>query len=835
LNSTKQLEQKPAPMLPIPRLSYFKGGIVGLVAGDKEESDDTPRPTPIMFGGEKAEGIDQDKLQEARRMVAEGRNPNDIYAQTRTDETTGWFARPDQKLRFEFSDKDAALNKDVLEDLRKNNTTTLGNLLQHDQLFKHYPAAKDVTVRPLTEQESSMGFNAAFDPKKNELAVSTRPDKNAIKSVLHEVQHYIEGQEKFAPGGDLGSYWDAGYRLSRERDKLEKNFKNESDNIYADLLEKGVPEEEAKRRIDIFSQNFYREQIDPLKQREIEYRKTTDNGNPFTPFKVYKQLSGETEARNVSRRHRMSLEQRSASIPTESEDVPMDKQFILPQNSYSKGGIVSLVDAAEEVRAAGRKNDTILAHINPAEAMFLKRLGGAGTTNPYTGLLEFDDDGGGGSGDSGGGGTGNGNDSGNDNGNDAGGGGQNGNETSGGLGGGLGGGWGDDSNNQSAPEAAPDAKAENPEAKAEAKAEDPQQNLTAPQIEAKSESLLQNVDLLANNLFANTRAEFVAPSPALEQFFAPPSNPEPMVAPTQDLSSILGNTRSGEFGLSGPVGSSMNAQESMGMNNLGTFGLNGPVSTQTYNEMVQDFKDLSNAKSDTAPVTPDMPFAERMAAFNPPLAWEMPPTPDQRMAAFTPDMRMASRSTNAPAAPSAPAASQTVAANPEFWNTVSSPVFNNLQFAAPAAPAAAQTVAAAAPTNAPNAVAPVASSTSYTATPSFWADPAGWLSAKAENVASNPGQYATNAMMMGVPVAGTLNTLSGLLGGPTVGSIMQAGTPAGPEALSASLGAEGYSGIPKPQDNSPSSTSGTPYRPTTSLNLNALYDLNDFLSPSKYV
>ena len=41
---------------------------------------------------------------------------------------------------------------------------------------------------------------------------------------------------------------------------------------------------------------------------------------------------------------------------------------------------------------AGRGGDTMLAHINPREARMLKRMGGAGTVNPRTGLPEFYDD-----------------------------------------------------------------------------------------------------------------------------------------------------------------------------------------------------------------------------------------------------------------------------------------------------------------------------------------------------------------------------------------------------------------------------------------------------------
>jgi hypothetical protein len=44
---------------------------------------------------------------------------------------------------------------------------------------------------------------------------------------------------------------------------------------------------------------------------------------------------------------------------------------------------------AREMAAMGRNGDTMLAHITPQEAMMLKRMGGSGTINPYTGLPEF--------------------------------------------------------------------------------------------------------------------------------------------------------------------------------------------------------------------------------------------------------------------------------------------------------------------------------------------------------------------------------------------------------------------------------------------------------------
>ena len=50
---------------------------------------------------------------------------------------------------------------------------------------------------------------------------------------------------------------------------------------------------------------------------------------------------------------------------------------------------MGLPQLAEQVRSAGRKGDSILAHISPAEARLLKSRGGKGDLNPATGLPEF--------------------------------------------------------------------------------------------------------------------------------------------------------------------------------------------------------------------------------------------------------------------------------------------------------------------------------------------------------------------------------------------------------------------------------------------------------------
>lgn len=68
---------------------------------------------------------------------------------------------------------------------------------------------------------------------------------------------------------------------------------------------------------------------------------------------------------------------------------PSQYQEDFRTTQMAKGGKVSLKKATKELQKKGRYGDTILAHINPQEAMLLKLAGGSGTINPDTGLPEF--------------------------------------------------------------------------------------------------------------------------------------------------------------------------------------------------------------------------------------------------------------------------------------------------------------------------------------------------------------------------------------------------------------------------------------------------------------
>ncbi len=60
--------------------------------------------------------------------------------------------------------------------------------------------------------------------------------------------------------------------------------------------------------------------------------------------------------------------------------------------ALSKALGTDLSALAQIIKSKGRGKDTVLAHITPKEAALLKARGGRGSTNPDTGLPEFDDE-----------------------------------------------------------------------------------------------------------------------------------------------------------------------------------------------------------------------------------------------------------------------------------------------------------------------------------------------------------------------------------------------------------------------------------------------------------
>jgi hypothetical protein len=171
------------------------------MATDNAAESKTPK---FGFAGVKAAGAATEERQTglvtAQLDLANGVDPKAIW------EKTGWYKGTDGQWRFEFDDTNAQF-KGILEgkkfsDIARMEESTLGEILDHEELFQNYPELRDVKFEvrniPMDFERATQGW---FDVKQNKLFV-TPYAINPLSTVLHEVQHWIQSKEGFENGAN---------------------------------------------------------------------------------------------------------------------------------------------------------------------------------------------------------------------------------------------------------------------------------------------------------------------------------------------------------------------------------------------------------------------------------------------------------------------------------------------------------------------------------------------------------------------------------------------------------------------------------------------------------
>ena len=136
------------------------------------------------FAGEKAITANVGKLDQAKAMLEKGADEVEIW------QKTGWFKDKDGAWKFEIGDGNARLNPGFQSGGR------LGELLEHEELFKAYPELKDVrvvkigdetpdgaalSVRDAAQKEKRGIYNVTYNDK---TATLVRQDLDDINSAL---------------------------------------------------------------------------------------------------------------------------------------------------------------------------------------------------------------------------------------------------------------------------------------------------------------------------------------------------------------------------------------------------------------------------------------------------------------------------------------------------------------------------------------------------------------------------------------------------------------------------------------------------------------------------
>lgn len=256
-----------------------------------------------IIGEQGAENLPKVKLnlQVAREMEKAGKTPKEIYL------ATGWERTKDNnKWKYDLPDGTLLKSKKELENIRE---TTLGEVLNSNELFVAYPEIKNYKINIINDKKTN--WVAAFDPSTKQFNINianieqNRNEYQLLPTLLHETQHAIQNVEIFQRGG---------------------NTKLSNIVLYGEfqkyIAEKGISNPTEKQFNDFVRKRFGDKVVD---------------SNNFE-FELYKSIAGEVEARNVEKRFNMPEAERKAKMLSETEDVEEQYKIYIDQSLGKRAG-----------------------------------------------------------------------------------------------------------------------------------------------------------------------------------------------------------------------------------------------------------------------------------------------------------------------------------------------------------------------------------------------------------------------------------------------------------------------------------------------------------------
>lgn len=139
-------------------------------------------------------------LKDSARIIFDETKGNLESKNTKTRELTGWFKTKYGDWATLISDS----NSKLLKKLEPNKTYKLGEILKHDLLYEAYPELKKIKIRTIDMNQTGAYRTIKFLPANtifNDIVLknSDLKRKNFKKTLLHEINHYIQQKEKYNP------------------------------------------------------------------------------------------------------------------------------------------------------------------------------------------------------------------------------------------------------------------------------------------------------------------------------------------------------------------------------------------------------------------------------------------------------------------------------------------------------------------------------------------------------------------------------------------------------------------------------------------------------------
>jgi hypothetical protein len=257
-------------------------------------------------------------------------------------EATGKFSSLYDKMqRFEIDDSKAQIlpldkikSWGTREDMKAGNSTValLSDVLEHKDLFKQYPEAKNISVHLVPDKKG-----ASFSPEENTIQIGYDRETGVVHkaNLFHEIQHWIQEREGFAKGSSPESAMRAlGPEPSPEIVGAARQVATwaKTDSGGVDEVMKKLPKY-LRHLADSDAVRYLAKNPEELKKAEKRLK--------AEPIDAYRRTSGEIEARDTTSRSDLTDEQRASIPPYSSEDISPSDAILL---QAQKGAVQFLND-----------------------------------------------------------------------------------------------------------------------------------------------------------------------------------------------------------------------------------------------------------------------------------------------------------------------------------------------------------------------------------------------------------------------------------------------------------------------------------------------------------
>jgi len=287
----------------------------------------------------------------------------------------------------------------------------LDQVLQHPKLYEAYPHLRDVRVKiqydknQVAPVQGHFLYNAGISEAQIELTAIGHDEM--LDGLMHEVQHAIQKAEGFARGGSQEEIKQALRDANKEytatmarleespaaeelADEFRDTFKTPLDatvflpEAVGMVISDAVVERAQEFNSQITKEDMvqwvldhpnYKALLQELRDAAASREGKVGDAIAKGPYQTYRALAGETEARNVERRRRMSEEARQLVAPSTSQDTPDSQQIVLFEDG-TEARFVARTAAPDVQRGAFDPDTRIMTLLKAADlSTFLHESG----------------------------------------------------------------------------------------------------------------------------------------------------------------------------------------------------------------------------------------------------------------------------------------------------------------------------------------------------------------------------------------------------------------------------------------------------------------------------